>query len=294
MKIPRGIQHGEELVCSYGPCRNTGIKYLYCSHCDGPATKRDFDRKHSHTNMLAKSRIEHTSVVKNTHYNSETLRKEENVELENTSGFELLAMLSSKIANGETLPEEERKMTSRPFSTSSVSSSMTSCDTGDSTKIKEQTKHEMRSNSLETRGNSTSLEKTRGNSTFLPQKRSGMSSNTKSSLHTSSIKVSEFPANILTSQDNEPRGIPGVNVSVIDASLNSVLEQFSQQASTESCSLGASRNVSNASRPSQRETWSQMLHERPISSDGEAVKNWLIRLLEVSDPDRDTSCSLTS
>jgi len=253
--------------------------------------------------MLAKSRIEHKSVVKNTHYKSETLRKEENVELENTSGFELLAMLSSKIANGETLPEEERKMTSRPFSTSSVSSSMTSCDTGDSTKIKEQIKHEMRSNSLETRGNSTSLEtrgnstsleKTRGNSTFLPQKRSGMSSNMEASLHTSSIKVSEFPANVLASQDNEPRGIPGVNVSVIDASLNSVLEQFSQQASTESCSLGASRNVSNASRPSQRETWSQMLHERPISSDGEAVKNWLIRLLEVSDPDRDTSCSLTS
>lgn len=244
--------------------------------------------------MLAKSRIEHKRVVKNTHYKSETLCKEENVELENTSGFELLAMLSSKIANGEPVPYEERKMTSRPFSTSSVSSSMTSCDTGDSTENKEKTKHEMRGSSLETRGNSTSLEKMRCNSTFLPQKRSGMSSNTESNLHTSSIQVPEFPANVLASQDNEPPGIPTVDVSVIDASLNSVLEQFSQQASTESCSLGASRNVSNASRPSRRETWSQMLHERPTSSDGEAVKNWLLRLLEVSDPDRDASCSFTS
>lgn len=46
--IPDKVRHGEELICSYFACRNTGVKFRYCSHCKVPVAKRNFRKRHKH------------------------------------------------------------------------------------------------------------------------------------------------------------------------------------------------------------------------------------------------------
>jgi hypothetical protein len=46
--IPENAQHGEELMCSYFLCRNTGIKFRYCAYCNVPVAKRNFRKRHQH------------------------------------------------------------------------------------------------------------------------------------------------------------------------------------------------------------------------------------------------------
>jgi len=42
------MEHGEELICSYFSCRNAGIKFRYCIKCKVPVAKRNFHQRHSH------------------------------------------------------------------------------------------------------------------------------------------------------------------------------------------------------------------------------------------------------
>lgn len=46
--IPDGIDHGDELVCSYPSCRQAGVKFRYCLHCKVPVAKRNFRNRHRH------------------------------------------------------------------------------------------------------------------------------------------------------------------------------------------------------------------------------------------------------
>ena len=46
--VPEDMDHGEELNCSYLPCRNTGIKFRYCKQCRIPVAKRNFRNRHRH------------------------------------------------------------------------------------------------------------------------------------------------------------------------------------------------------------------------------------------------------
>jgi len=46
--IPDGIEHGDELVCSYPSCRQAGVKFRYCLHCKVPVAKRNFRNRHRH------------------------------------------------------------------------------------------------------------------------------------------------------------------------------------------------------------------------------------------------------
>lgn len=46
--IPQGIEHGDELVCSYPACRQAGVKFRYCLHCEVPVAKRNFRNRHRH------------------------------------------------------------------------------------------------------------------------------------------------------------------------------------------------------------------------------------------------------
>jgi hypothetical protein len=46
--IPDGIEHGDELVCSYPTCRQAGVKFRYCLHCKVPVAKRNFRNRHRH------------------------------------------------------------------------------------------------------------------------------------------------------------------------------------------------------------------------------------------------------
>jgi hypothetical protein len=46
--INKGIQHGEDVVCSHPACRNAGVKFRYCSFCKAPVAKRNFRRRHNH------------------------------------------------------------------------------------------------------------------------------------------------------------------------------------------------------------------------------------------------------
>lgn len=47
--IPRDIQHGQDLVCSYPACRDLGVKFRYCLFCRVPVAKRNFCLRHSHS-----------------------------------------------------------------------------------------------------------------------------------------------------------------------------------------------------------------------------------------------------
>lgn len=49
--IPEGIQHGDELECSFPACRSAGAKFRYCLHCKVPVAKRNFRNRHKHGNM---------------------------------------------------------------------------------------------------------------------------------------------------------------------------------------------------------------------------------------------------
>ena len=46
--IPEGIEHGDELMCSYPACRQAGVKFRYCLHCRVPVAKRNFRNRHRH------------------------------------------------------------------------------------------------------------------------------------------------------------------------------------------------------------------------------------------------------
>lgn len=46
--IPDGIEHGDELMCSYPACRSAGVKFRYCLHCKVPVAKRNFRNRHRH------------------------------------------------------------------------------------------------------------------------------------------------------------------------------------------------------------------------------------------------------
>jgi hypothetical protein len=44
--IPRNIKHGDSLTCSYAACRDVGVKFYFCVHCNIPVAKRCFRRHH--------------------------------------------------------------------------------------------------------------------------------------------------------------------------------------------------------------------------------------------------------
>jgi hypothetical protein len=54
--IPPTIQHGDELVCSFPPCRAAGAKFRYCLHCKVPVAKRNFRNRHKHGNLGEKKK----------------------------------------------------------------------------------------------------------------------------------------------------------------------------------------------------------------------------------------------
>ena len=49
--IPPGIEHGDELLCSFPTCRSAGAKFRYCLHCKVPVAKRNFRNRHKHGNI---------------------------------------------------------------------------------------------------------------------------------------------------------------------------------------------------------------------------------------------------
>ena len=40
--------HTEPLLCSHAECQNRGIRFLYCSACDGPVAQGNFSTRHAH------------------------------------------------------------------------------------------------------------------------------------------------------------------------------------------------------------------------------------------------------
>lgn len=46
--IPDGVEHGDELMCSYPACRQAGVKFRYCLECKIPVAKRNFRNRHRH------------------------------------------------------------------------------------------------------------------------------------------------------------------------------------------------------------------------------------------------------
>jgi hypothetical protein len=46
--IPQDVQHGQELICSYPACRESGVKFCFCKHCHIPVAKHNFRSRHHH------------------------------------------------------------------------------------------------------------------------------------------------------------------------------------------------------------------------------------------------------
>jgi hypothetical protein len=46
--VPKDVVHGQDLVCSFPVCRDTGVKFRFCLHCRIPVAKRNFRLRHNH------------------------------------------------------------------------------------------------------------------------------------------------------------------------------------------------------------------------------------------------------
>lgn len=46
--VPEDVKHGDELVCSFPECRNSGVKFCFCTYCNIPVAKRNFRIRHNH------------------------------------------------------------------------------------------------------------------------------------------------------------------------------------------------------------------------------------------------------
>jgi hypothetical protein len=47
--IPGNAKHGESLTCSHKKCRDLGVKFYFCAHCNIPVAKRCFRLRHHHS-----------------------------------------------------------------------------------------------------------------------------------------------------------------------------------------------------------------------------------------------------
>jgi hypothetical protein len=66
--IPSDVVHGQDLVCSYPACRDSGVKFRYCIHCRVPVAKRNFKLRHNHMELgtsPAQGQVPHTGDVNN-------------------------------------------------------------------------------------------------------------------------------------------------------------------------------------------------------------------------------------
>ncbi len=52
------FKHGADLVCSHLVCRQNGVKFRYCAHCKKAVAKRNFRKRHAHTDLMI---LEHTT-----------------------------------------------------------------------------------------------------------------------------------------------------------------------------------------------------------------------------------------
>ncbi|KAG7350591.1 hypothetical protein IV203_009951 [Nitzschia inconspicua] len=46
--VPHDIEHGKNLICSYPPCADLGVKFCFCVHCGIPVAKRNVRQRHDH------------------------------------------------------------------------------------------------------------------------------------------------------------------------------------------------------------------------------------------------------
>lgn len=46
------FKHGADLVCSHLVCRQNGVKFRYCAHCKKAVAKRNFRKRHAHTDLM--------------------------------------------------------------------------------------------------------------------------------------------------------------------------------------------------------------------------------------------------
>jgi len=54
--------HGAELQCSHLSCKNDGIKFRFCKHCEKAVAKRNFRKRHAHPELISLQEIEDTPL----------------------------------------------------------------------------------------------------------------------------------------------------------------------------------------------------------------------------------------
>jgi hypothetical protein len=60
--IPDDVTHGQDLVCSYPACRDSGVKFRYCLFCRVPVARRNFRLRHNHEAEAARGVNENVNV----------------------------------------------------------------------------------------------------------------------------------------------------------------------------------------------------------------------------------------
>ena len=66
--------HGAELTCSHLVCRQNGVKFRYCAYCEKAVAKRNFRKRHSHTDEISYC----TKIVNNAMHCQETNKNQWN------------------------------------------------------------------------------------------------------------------------------------------------------------------------------------------------------------------------
>jgi len=131
--IEKTTKHGDELVCSFDACRYSGIKFLYCSYCDGPVYKRDFAKRHCHLDDIVISKpggIESEKKAK------PKAKKYYTVSRNNATNYATLSSLSS--SQNKTDKRTLRNQEHQCGTLSSLSSRVSSSENGDSGDIRDQ------------------------------------------------------------------------------------------------------------------------------------------------------------
>jgi hypothetical protein len=42
LRVPKNVQHAQELLCTHSACRSKGVRFLYCTFCEQPVAKANF------------------------------------------------------------------------------------------------------------------------------------------------------------------------------------------------------------------------------------------------------------
>lgn len=266
------MEHGEELICSYTKCRSNGIKFRYCAFCKVPVAKRNFFKKHAHT--------EDKKAKTNEAINSAPLAPasaagngKNKIDLSTVAKVRL-SSISEKIkpptSSTNKLNGAQNAVTDNPMlGNAKVSSTGDPADTIVVERVKKSGPPKKRSRMIDT-SNFNQVPSPVGptpssNSTLIPQSQKRVSDNASITQDNNNALLKSATKSDAVQESNISSSSPVVPESNITTTSNN-----SQQG-------GLNKII--------RETaWAELLYQRPTGEQSEEFNKWLRKVIDISNP----------